>query len=125
MTREILYANEKAGNYAPIKEFHALNTLPPHSKIEGRHKGRFESKKKAGVFYHIFETETGEAHAYGSCKVLDMRVNEFKEKVVELGLNEEEVMMSVTFFGRLPNKENSNSSYKFSQVEIFRPVADT
>ena len=119
--REILYGNEPQGDYKPITDFHPLKTMEPNTEIYGKHIGRFESKNKKGAFYHLFERDNGEVHGYGTCKVLDERVTQYKEKVQELGLNAEEAYMSTKFLGRLPNKENSNTSYKFTQVVIYKP----
>lgn len=124
MEREKLYGNEQSYDRKPITAFHALSQMAPNTVIEGYFKGRFESKKKPGAFFIIVEDETtGEAHAYGTCKVLDERVEQFKEKARELGMEPEKLILSTTFLGRLPNKNNSRTSYKFTNIVIYRPKA--
>lgn len=119
--REVLYGNEQSGDRKPVTAFHPLKELPKGTEISGRHIGRFESKKKPGYFFHMFENEAGEVHAYGTCSVLDERVRQFEEKLTEFGANKNQVMMSTTFLGRLKNKNNDRTSYKFTQLVVFKP----
>lgn len=121
MSREIIYGGEQQGDYKPITAFHPLKTMEPKTEVSGKHIGRFESKNKQGAFYHLFENDKGEVHGYGTCKVLDERVEQFKEKAKELGQDPDDLCMSTVFLGRLPNKNNSNTSYKFTQVVIYKP----
>lgn len=123
--RESLYEAPPVGNYEkkPITAFHALSQMAPNTVIEGYFKGRFESKKKQGAFFIIMEDENGESHAYGTCKILDERIQQFHDKAAELGQDPKKLIMSVTFLGRLPNKNNNRTSYKFSGVSIYKPKA--
>lgn len=124
MSSEILYGNETQGEVKELKAYLPLKTLPANTKIEGKHIGRFQSKKKESVFFHIFETESGERNAYGTCKVLDERVEEFNKVCTEKGWNKNELLMSTTFLGRLPNKNNANTSYKFTKLVIKKPESN-
>lgn len=124
--REALYQSPAMGNYEKkeMTAFHALSQMAPNTVIEGYYKGRFESKKKPGAFFIVIEDEaTGEAHGYGTCMVLDERIKQFHEKAAELGQDPKKLIFSTTFLGRLPNKNNSRTSYKFTGVDIYKPKA--
>ena len=124
--RMALYQSPAPGNFEKkeMTAFHALSQMAPNTVIEGFYKGRFESKKKPGAFFIVIEDETtGEAHGYGTCMVLDERLKQFQEKAAELGQDPKNLIFSTTFLGRLPNKNNSRTSYKFTGVDIYKPKA--
>ncbi len=122
-TRKALYEAPVMGERKAIAAFHALKEMAPNTVIEGYYKGRFESKKKPGAFFIIMEDEaSGEAHAYGTCTVLDERLKQFAEKAIEMGQKPESLIFSTTFLGRLPTK-SGNTAYKFTGVNIYEPKA--
>jgi hypothetical protein len=99
-----------------LKEFYPLKNLPAGHKIEGIYKGTFESKKKPGLFFHIFEDKNGDSFAYGTCKAFQDRIEVIKEKEKEVG---GKVYAEITFNGRIKSKKSTNTYYSFSTPTIY------
>lgn len=103
----------------PLKAFHKLSEMKAGEVIEGIYQGKFESKKRPGSFFHVFQAKDGEGHAYGDNKLLDEKINMVKEKAREFGLNEKSVYAMITFNGRVPSK-SGRTYYSFSNPTIVK-----
>lgn len=103
----------------PLKAFHKLSALPAGAVIEGIYGGKFESKKKSGLFFHVFTAKDGEAYAYGDNKLLQEKIDAAKAKATEFGLTEKDVYVQITFNGKVVGKEG-RGYYSFSNPTIVK-----
>lgn len=110
--KENNYENKSISNFFPLKEL-AKDTI-----IEGVHKGRFESKKKEGYFFHVFENKEGVVNAYGTCGALDDRVKEVNDEEQAQGVK---LYAEIKFHGRVPSKANPKLTYyRFSKEKLIK-----
>lgn len=111
------------GESKPMKEFYMLKNLAAGHVIEGIHKGRFESKKTAGYFFHVMTAADGESYAYGACQALDDRLNEVKKASEESG---QTLYAKIKYNGRIPSKKNPKMTYySFSAPELYPVKGET
>lgn len=103
----------------PLKAFHKLSEMKAGEMIEGIYQGKFESKKLAGSFFHVFKQKDGEGHAYGDNKYLEEKITLVKSKALELGLNEKSVYAMITFNGKVTGKAG-RSYYSFSNPTLVK-----
>lgn len=115
-------ANSTGESFKPLKDFIAWSKTPENTLVQGRLKGKMNKKEGEGHYY-IIEHLDGECYGYGSCTAFDHRIAQFEEKCQELGVAQGDAILSTTFLGRLQNKGNSRSSYKFTPVAIYEAPA--
>jgi hypothetical protein len=113
MEREII---SKGIESKPLEPFYNFKDTPRGTVLDGRYIGKFESKARAGSFFHVFEREDGTRFAAWDNTALGYRVQELQDKEKELGLEAGTLYMSVTFLGKPAGKK----SYSFGKPTIYR-----
>ena len=91
-----------------LASMNLLRNLDKGHVIKGVHQGKFQSKKRARFWFHVFKDVDGSAHGYGACLALDERVKEIHKKQDELG---KKLYAEIEYQGELDSKKDPDKTF--------------